>query len=327
MTGAVLVTGATGGLGTVVVRRLLADGRTVVATGRDKAVGAVLAGAGARFLAADLVHDALPLAGIDTVIHLAALSAPWGPRASFVATNLAATRRLLAAAAAAGVGCFLFASTPSIYTRARDQLDLTEDSPLPAVPINAYAETKLAAERAVAAAARPGFATVGLRPRAIICPRDSVLLPRLLRAARTGVLPLPGHGRALIEPTDARDVADAFLAAEARADAVSGRVFNISGGRPLPLAALAAHVFARLGRRVRLLPLPARPLLAVAALAEAVARHRPGAPEPALTRYAVAALGWSQTFDLAAARTLLGWSPVRPPLAAIDWALAERGDA
>ena len=67
------------------------------------------------------------------------------------------------------------------------------------------------------AAASARLATVSLRPRAVIGPRDTVLLPRLLRAARTGVLPMPGQGGALIELTDARDVVDAFLAAEARA--------------------------------------------------------------------------------------------------------------
>ena len=325
----VLVTGATGGLGGVMVEALLARGQSVVATGRDADRGAALARMGVRFIAADLVRDdpAPLLDGIGTVIHLAALSSPWGRRADFVAANLTATRRLLAAARAAGVGRFLFASTPSVHARARDQLNLTEDAPPPARLVNAYADTKLAAERAVRAAAAPGFATVTLRPRAVIGPRDTVLLPRLLRAARSGVLPLPGRGRALIDPTDARDVAAAFLAAAELADAVSGRVFNISGGHPVALRALAAHAFARLGRPVRLLLLPARAVLALAWLTEAAASARPGAPEPALTRHAALALGWSQTFDLAAARGALGWAPVHHPFAAIDWALGEHGDA
>ncbi|MEG3086978.1 NAD-dependent epimerase/dehydratase family protein [Sphingomonas sp. PB4P5] len=330
MSETVLVTGATGGLGSVLVDALLAAGRDVIATGRDRSRGATLQRHGARFIAADLVHDdsAPLLVGVGTVIHLAALSSPWGPRAAFVAANLTATERLLAAARTAGVKRFLFASTPSIYTRARTQLHLTEDTPLPVRPINAYAATKLAAEHAVRAAAGIGFATVTLRPRAVIGPRDTVLLPRLIHAARTGVMPLPGRGRALIEPTDARDVGTAFLAAEARAEAVSGRAFNISGGRPIPLADLAAHAFHRLGRAVRLVPIPARLALGLAHLAEAVARIRPGAPEPALTVYAATALGWSQTFDLAAARAALGWAPIHDPFAAIDWALAgQRADA
>lgn len=329
MSGRALVTGATGGLGRVLTAMLLDRGREVVATGRDAGRGATLAQRGARFVAADLTRDDLApvLAGIDTIFHLAALSAPWGRRADFVAANLTATTRLIAAARAAGCARLVFASTPSIYTRSRHQIGLTEDAPLPARPVNAYAETKLAAERAVRAAAAPGFATVTLRPRAVIGPYDSVLLPRLIRAADTGVMPLPGMGRALIEPTDARDVGAAFLDAEARCEALSGQVFNISGGRAMPLADLARHVFGHIGRPVRLLPLPASLVLALAHVTEAGARIRPGRPEPALTVYGAKVLGWSQTFDLGAARTALGWRPVHDPFAAIDWALAERADA
>lgn len=326
--GRALVTGATGGLGRILVAALLDAGREVIATGRDTVRGAALAEAGASFIAADLSHDDLaPLVdGATTVFHLAALSSPWGRPEDFVAANITATDRLLTAAKAAGCRTFVFTSTPSIYTRATDQLDLTESSPLPD-PVNDYARTKLAAERTVLAAATPGFAAVALRPRAIIGPYDTVLLPRLLRAALSGVMPLPGLGRALIEPTDARDVCAALLAAESQAEAVTGRAFNISGGHPIPLAELAAHVFARLGKRVRMLPLPAQLVLALAHVSEAAASIRPGRPEPALTVYAAKALGWSQTFDLTAARTALGWSPVHTPQAAIDWALEARGDA
>ncbi len=320
--GRALVTGATGGLGRILTMTLLDHGRDVIATGRDPTRGAALSKAGARFAAVDLVHE-IPgqlLDGVNTVFHLAALSSPWGRPADFVAANQTMTRQLLDAARDAGVRRFLFASTPSIYTRAAHQMELTEVSPLPARLVNAYARTKLAAEQAVLSAAASGFATVALRPRAVIGPHDTVLLPRLLRAARSGTMPLPGFGRALIEPTDARDVCAAFLAAETRCDAVSGRAFNISGGQPVPLATLAEHVFHRLGRRVRMIPLPARLVLALAYMAE-IGALRPGAPEPKLTVYAAKALGWSQTFDLGAARAALGWTPTRSPFAAIDWAL------
>lgn len=322
----VLVTGATGGLGRVLVAALLAEGRAVIATGRQVATGAVLTEQGARFIPADLAQDDLaPLCrGVASVFHLAALSSPWGPGEDFIKANVAATTRLLDAARGAGCARFVFASTPSVYTRPAHQIGLDEGSPLPPVPVNAYARTKLAAEQAVLAAAGPGFATAALRPRAVIGPHDTVLLPRLLRAAGKGVMPLPGMGRALIEPSDARDIAAAFIAAEARAEAVSGRVFNISGGVPIALADLARHVFHRLGRDVRLVPLPARAVLALARLAEGAAQLRQGRPEPAITAYTAMALGWSQTFDLSAAREQLGWQPRRHPLEAIDWALEGR---
>lgn len=320
----VLVTGATGGLGRALTAMLETDGRRVVATGRNTGIGAALAGETVRFAAADLARDPLGplLEGVKTVFHLAALSAPWGRPGDFQAANVDATARLLDAARAAGCRRFVFASTPSIYTRAAHQFGLTEASPLPPRLANAYATTKLAAERMVLGAAGGDFATVALRPRALIGPHDTVLLPRLLRAAGRGVLPLPAGGEALIEPTDVRDAARGFLAAEARAGSVSGRAFNLSGGVALPVAGLAAHVFAHLGRPVRIVPVPAGFAVAAAGLAEGVARLLPGRPEPALTRYGAMVLGWSQTFDLSAARDALGWAPVHAPLASVDWALS-----
>lgn len=329
MTGHVLVTGATGGLGRVLTGLLLAEGRPVLATGRNRRIGAELAAQGARFVAADLAQsDLAPLVeGAQTVFHLAALSAPWGPESAFEAANTLATTRLLAAARAGGCRRFVFASTPSIYTRPADQIGLDEQSPLPARFANAYARTKHAAERAVLAAADNDFAAAALRPRAIIGPHDTVLLPRLLRAAERGVLPLPDGGRALIEPSDARDVARAFIACEARAEAVCGRAFNISGGTAIAVRDLAAHVFARLGRRVRIIGLPRRVALRGAGLAELAAHAVPGKPEPFITRYGATVLGWSQTFDLTAAREGLGWTPRHHPYAAVDWALSEAHDA
>lgn len=321
VTGTTLVTGATGGLGQILVQQLLQDGREVIAIGRNSKVGAQLARSGACFVAADIVNDELqPLfERVDSVFHLAAQSSPWGPEQEFLAVNLHATQRLLALAQTAGCQRFIYTSTPSIYTRARDQLELTEDSPLPKRLVNAYARTKFAAEVLVRQAARSGFDTVALRPRAIIGPHDTVLLPRLLRAAAKGVLPLPGHGRALIEPTDARDVVQALLLAEQRAPAVSGRVFNLSGGTPLSLTQLANTVFEKLGREVRTIPLPAQVVLAAAAILELFASL--SGKEPTLTRYSAMVLGWSQTFDLSAVKAALGWSARFTPAESIDWAL------
>lgn len=321
MSGAALVTGATGGLGRVLVERLLAEGRAVTALGRNRAVGALLERQGARFVAADLCDPtaAVPLEGVDTLFHLAALSAPWGPESAFHAANVEATQRLLDSARAAGVKRFVHVSTPSIYARPRDQIGLSEGSPLPPHLATAYARTKLVGERAVLAAHDGAMHTMALRPRAIIAPHDTALLPRLLRAADKGAMPLPRGGRALVEPTDARDVVDALLAAERCSAEAGGQAFNISGGTPVLLRDLVGEVFAALGKPVRLIPLPAHLVLGAGALMERLARR-----EPVLTRHAALTLGWSQTFDLSAARSMLGWFPRHHPFAALRWALAQR---
>lgn len=278
---------------------------------------------GVEYQPSDLAADALrPLAeGMDTVFHLAALSSPWGRREDFVAANVTATRRLLDAACAARVGVFVHASTPSIYAESRHRLGINEASSPAARWPNDYVRTKFAAERLVVEAASNDMATVVLRPRAIVSPFDTVLLPRLLRAARGATLTLPDGGKAMVELTDARDVVSALIAARERGPAVSGEAFNISGGQPMPLARVATLVFGALGRPLRLRSIDARFALVLATVAERVAALWPGRPEPPLTRYGAMVAGWSQTFDLTAARTRLGWTPQHAPEEAIEWAM------
>lgn len=324
VTDRVLVTGATGGLGRVLVPCLCDAGLEIVATGRRRHAPVQLAGPGVIYVPADLARAPLErlTTRVDTIFHLAALSSPWGARQDFVDANVTATRRLLEAARAAGCRLFIHVSTPSIYAEARDRLGLTEASSLPSRWANDYARTKFEAERLVAAAAASGMNTVILRPRAIVSPFDTALLPRLLRAARGGTLVLPNRGRALVELTDARDVVSALLAARAQGEALAGEAFNLSGGSPLPIAEVARLVFALLGREVRIRSVPGRIALVLSTLAERIASALPGRPEPPLTRYGAMVAGWSQTFDLEAARTRLGWAPRHAPEDALAWALA-----
>jgi 2-alkyl-3-oxoalkanoate reductase len=317
----VLVTGATGGLGRTLVPLLVAHDYRVTATGRDAAIGATL---GVPFLRAELLDDPLdPLVeGVDSVFHLAALSSPWGRFSAFEAANVLATKHLLSAAKRAGVQRFIFTSTPSIYADMRDRLALTEHDP-PATPFaNAYAQTKFAAEQLVIGASCEAFRTVAIRPRAIVGPHDNVLLPRLLRAVRSGRVRVPRGGRALIEITDARDVAAALIAAD-NTPAAAGCVFNISGGAPRALRDLFATIFAHLEQPLAVDSIGTAAAFALATLAEGIARLTPGRPEPQLTRYAVKTLAFSQTFDLRAAREILGWSPKISPEAAIAHAMGK----
>lgn len=309
MTRTALVTGATGGLGQTLVPLLAAAGWQIRATGRR---------AGMDIVRHDLTRPipATLLAGVDTVFHLAALSSPWGPARDFSAVNVDATARLLEAAAGAGCRRFVHVSTPSIFAEPREKLNLTEASP-PAVRFaNAYARTKWHGERLVLAADTSTLRTIVLRPRAIVGPHDAVLLPRLMRAIGTGRVPLPVGGAALVELTDARDVAAALIAA---ADAVAGGAFNISGGAPRSVRWIVTRIAARLGLAPRMVAMPRAVAMAGAGLLEAVGRVT--RREPLITRYGVMALGWSQTFDLAAARDRLGWTPRISPEDAIDHAL------
>lgn len=320
------MTGATGGLGLALVEALAAQGYAVRATGRRLAPAKRLLAAGAQVLPADLrrpeaVNDLVQ--DVDVVFHAAALSSPWGRYPEFRSINVDVTDRLLIAARAQGCDGFVFVSTASVYAEARDRLGLTETSALARRPANAYVATKLEAERRVLAANAPGFATMAVRPRALVGPHDRTLLPRLVRVARRGWFPLFRGGRALLEITDVRDAADALVAADIHRGAAAGRVFNVSGGAPRMVREVLETAFAALGLAPRLTPLPYPPAALLTGSLERLCAVWPGRPEPPVTVYSLAALAFSQTFDLTNARSALRWKPRRSPEEALARAAEE----
>ncbi|WP_447762941.1 NAD-dependent epimerase/dehydratase family protein [Sphingopyxis panaciterrae] len=319
----ILVTGATGGLGVTLVRAARARGHQVVAVGRSADKAALFQQLGARFVQADLVETADPgplVAGMDSVIHAAALSASWGPKAAFVDANVTATERLLRAARAAGCRRFIFISSPSIFASFRHRENIGIDA-APADPsLNHYARTKHISEQLVLAADSAEMACCAIRPRALVGPGDRVILPKLAALAARRRMPLPGGGHALVEFTDLRDAAEAILLAEERAPDIGGIAINISGGQPVAVRDVAQRLAAALGTRPTLIDLPVPVARGLAMAAEGLARLTRSAEEPVLTRHTLATLAFSQSFDMAPAERLLGF---RPRHDALETLLAE----
>jgi len=306
----ILVTGASGFIGSHAARRLAAAGHDVVASGRAASRLALDAGAVA-IVTADLASDSLDalLAGCAVVVHCAALSAPWGRPEDFWRANVIATERLLDAAQRHGVRRFIHLGSPSIYFRFRDQLCVGEAFQPPARWITEYARSKWESESRVRAAIGSRMQSVILRPRAVYGEGDRAILPRLLAVAARGWFPLVDGGRALIDITHIDNLA-ALIAHCAVADlAGDGRAYNVSNGEPVQVRTLLQMLFDELGQSVRWLPLPRGPALALASLSEHIARLRPGQPEPRLSRYGIGVIGYSQTLDISRARRELDYQP------------------
>lgn len=307
----VLVTGASGFIGSHVALHLHAAGHEVIASGRDAARLGVLAAAGLHTRAGDLCRDALPalVDGAEAVVHCAALSSPWGGRELFLAANVLATRRLLDAARQCGVQRFVHFSSPSIYFRLADQLNTPEAFEPPRRWINAYAESKWLGEQCVREAASAGLSSVVLRPRAVFGEGDRAIFPRLLALAERGWFPRIGDGAAQIDVTCVANVVGAVEACLRPGTPADGRAYNITNGEPMTVSELLGQLFRALDLKVRMIPLPRQVALLLGALSETVANSLPGRPEPRLSRYGVGVLGFSQTLDISAARQQLGYAP------------------
>jgi nucleoside-diphosphate-sugar epimerase len=303
----VLVTGATGFLGGRLARNLAAEGCTVRGLGRNPAALEELSRRGIETRQADLRdRDAIAAAcaGIDVVVHVGALSAPWGRRSDFFDINVSGTEHVIGGCLRHGVSRLVHVSSPSVIFDGKDVVDGTEDAPFPRRFLSLYSLTKKLAEDAVRGAA--DLETVIIRPKAIFGPGDTALLPRLLAAGRAGRLPQIGDGTNLVDLTYVDNVVHALRLAVAQPDAAN-RTFTITNGQPVVLWDVIRRMLAAagcsIGRRI-----PYRVAYAAAALMEARARFT--GTEPLLTRYSVAILARTQTYSIDAARRWLRYEPV-----------------
>ena len=144
----VLVTGACGYKGSVLVPKLLDAGHTVLALD-IMWFGNFLPAHPALTVIEGDVRDAdrIDLRGVDAIVHLASVANdPCGdldPKLTWEVSALA-TMRLADRAARAGVGQFVYASSGSVYG-VTSAPQVTEDLPLD--PISEYNKTKMVAER------------------------------------------------------------------------------------------------------------------------------------------------------------------------------------
>lgn len=311
----VLVTGATGFVGGAIVAALARGGAKTRAMVRDP--GRYRAPDGVDVAVADLCDaDAVTaaVAGVDTVIHAAALLGEFGRRSTFVDVNVNGTRRLAAAARAAGARRFVFVGSPSglMSPDGGDQLDIDETVPYPTRFLNLYCETKAAAEQLVLAADEPEFTTCALRPRAVWGPGDrSGPVVQILAKLRAGRLPDLSDGRTVTASLCYIDhLVDAAIRATT-AESVGGRSYFVADAVPVsvwPTLAELARRFDLEPPARRLSPAALRTLLAVV---EALWRvpALSGRVAPPLSRYAVALVTRSATYDTTRAARDLGYRP------------------
>lgn len=323
-TSPVLVTGGTGFLGSHLVERLLAAGRTVTVVSRQprpeleaKGLRVVVGALHNPAVCADAVRD------VTTVFHVAARVGVWGKLADFYRDNVVATETLLAAAQAAEVSRFIHTSTPSVVYNGKDLAGADESLPLTTDCPSPYPLTKAQAEAAVIAANRAGFATTALRPHLIWGIGDPHLVPRILARARAGRLRIVGDGQNRVDMVHITNATQAHLDAEralsrqvchlpdnkSAASGPAGKAYFITNDEPVNLWEWINELLVALREPpiTKRLSLPAASR--VGTVCETLWNLLPLKGEPPMTRFIAAELAKDHWFDLTAAKRDLGYEP------------------
>lgn len=316
-----LVTGASGFVGSAVVRALLASGTPVRALVRSASPRANLDGLGCSIVEGDIRDPgamAAALAGIETLYHVAADYRLWAADPGEIGrTNVEGTRVVMSAARAAGTQRIVHTSSVATLKPGADGRPADENAAHGmASAIGAYKRSKVGAERLVEAMVAEGLPAVIVNPSTPIGPRDIRPTPtgRIIVDGALGRIPaFVDTGLNLVHVDD---VAAGHLLAAARG--AIGRRY-ILGGQDATLQAFLAAIAARAGRRAPTLRLPRAPLYPLAWAAEAVARVT--GKEPMLTADALTMAGARMFFTSGRAETELGYT-ARPWAAALDEALA-----
>lgn len=266
----VLVTGATGFVGSHVVDRLLERGHAVRCLVRRSSNLRYLKDARLEFAYGGL-DDATDwqaaLADVDTIYHVAGMT--FARRAKdYFDVNQRGTESLLAAALKhrEHIKKFVLVSSLAAIGPSRDGTPVDEDAK-PA-PITPYGESKLMGEEAVRAVGELLPCTI-VRPPAVYGPRDYALL-ELFKAIGRGMMPMIGRYDKQVSLVHARDLADGIILA-GESDRSTGRAYFISSAEVYSMRQLAARIAEMMGRRARTIAIP-RPLaFGVALAAEGVA--------------------------------------------------------
>jgi UDP-glucose 4-epimerase len=274
----VVVTGATGNVGTALLRALGADStvESIVGIARRRPSVSL---AGVEWVAADVVDaDLGPVfAGADAVVHLAWLIQPSRDRALTRRVNVEGSRRVFAAAAEAGVSALVHASSIGAYAPGPKDRRVDETWPATGISSSFYSRDKAACESALdeLEAEHPELRVVRLRPALIFQREAAAEIRRLFVgpflppfAADRRLIPIvPDHPRLRVQGVHADDIAEAYrlavvgdargafnIAAEPVLD--SAELGRLLGARPVRVSSGVLRGLAAATWRMRLQPTP-----------------------------------------------------------------------
>jgi nucleoside-diphosphate-sugar epimerase len=209
----VFVTGGSGFIGQVLVRRLLDEGNSVRVLVRSEASADLVTALGAEAVRGELTDASTwqdAIAGCEVLFHLAAETDITADRARHEWVSGQGTQAAVDAARQAGVPRFVHCGSEAALLAGDPLVDIDETAPLRPDSEAAYCAAKARAEKIVLDANAPGFATVSIRPRFVWGP-GSILIDGLVAAARSGQFAWIDGGRHITDVTFVDNAVEGLL--------------------------------------------------------------------------------------------------------------------
>ena len=312
----ILVTGGQGFIGRALVNQLADLGHQVVCADiSDQAFRDDVSFIRLDIRDADAVMTAC--AGIDSVMHNASVVHTKQNRSEDVwAVNFSGTEHLLKAAQAHGIGRFVYISSASVVYEGRDIENGDENLPYSRVSQAAYADSKIAAEKAVLAFSGQGATQCcAIRPHVVFGPGDNRFGPAILSKAREGKLKRAvGNRDKFSDFTYISNLTDALVAAEDKlvpGAPVCGQSYFVTNGEPMAFFDFIEKLLLELGYPPITGKVPYWLAYSAAAIAEAVDTLKGGAMkvEDGLSRFAVRYMVTHHYYRIEKAKRDLGWTP------------------
>ncbi|OHA62720.1 MAG: hypothetical protein A3E07_01260 [Candidatus Wildermuthbacteria bacterium RIFCSPHIGHO2_12_FULL_45_9] len=298
------ITGATGFVGSHLVRHLSSQGHNIVAYGRSKPAENLLKFADFRLW--DITRPILERCEADIFIHCAGFVDTWGRYRDMYDLNVMGTKRALEFAE--GAEHFIYMSTASVYNPWYGKHLATEDSLYPEKYANNYGATKAQAERMVKDFSNKYRKVTILRPHVIYGPGDRHIVPRILKFAERGKEFVIGDGTNEFSITHVGNICYAvslLLAAKLE----MFRIFNVTDDKTLTVNELLKRLCLAFDLHPRVYNVPYLAAYGIAVLFETQNRIFSHKKTPLFTRDIVRQFSQESTLSIEKIKRDLHYDP------------------
>jgi len=313
------ITGATGFIGGRLLKRMLNEGYEVKCLVRDSVKAKALEKLGAESYMGDLSDpDSLKdfPNGCEYIFHIAAFVSDWGKKYDFYKSNVQATKVLLEASRKHGVKRFIFLSSSTVvwnssFWKIHNLENINETYPCPEKHNDHYNHSKYLAERAVIDFSKTNvLETVVIRPSNVWGAGDTVILPRIARAAKKKFLIPMGSGKNETTPCHVDNLVESMIIVSTNENA-PGKVYFINDGTKI-------NYYKFLQDQLHAADISWEPKFKIpyklgyfmAFTLEIIFKIIRSEKPPVLTRFAVAALSGHRSYSISRAKKDLDYSPV-----------------